>query len=285
MKKIELEQGSLEWKEYRRKRIGASEAAVVLGISPWKTPYQLWEEKISGAETAVNAAMQIGSDNEPVARNLFNERWEMNMQPAVYEADNGWQMASLDGIDGDFILEIKCGGARLFVAANNGEIPEYYMAQMQHQMMVTDIKKAFYCCFYEGEITVCTVDRDDKFIAKLHKAEEEFYNCLQYNEAPPLTDRDYVQFDHPHGSDLLKQYQAITAEEKALKAKKDSIKEELLQLGPERNFILDGVKIYQSQNTSYDFEKMRADGINLNDYKKLSARYWMINGSSKRKAS
>lgn len=34
-----------EWLEARRDGLGASDAAAVLGISPWKTNVQLWEEK------------------------------------------------------------------------------------------------------------------------------------------------------------------------------------------------------------------------------------------------
>lgn len=34
-----------EWLKARQKGIGGSDAASVLGISPWKTNVQLWEEK------------------------------------------------------------------------------------------------------------------------------------------------------------------------------------------------------------------------------------------------
>jgi predicted phage-related endonuclease len=34
-----------DWFKARKKGIGGSDAAVVLGISPWKTPIRLWREK------------------------------------------------------------------------------------------------------------------------------------------------------------------------------------------------------------------------------------------------
>ena len=41
-----LVQGSAEWHEHRRKYRNASETPVVLGVSPWQTPYQLWQHKL-----------------------------------------------------------------------------------------------------------------------------------------------------------------------------------------------------------------------------------------------
>ena len=39
-----------DWLKARRKGIGGSDAASVLGISPWKSNVQLWEEKTGIAE-------------------------------------------------------------------------------------------------------------------------------------------------------------------------------------------------------------------------------------------
>ena len=44
----ELVQQSEEWLEFRRSRIGASDAPIIMGVSPWKTHYKLWVEKIQG---------------------------------------------------------------------------------------------------------------------------------------------------------------------------------------------------------------------------------------------
>ena len=35
----------VEWLEARKDGLGASDAAALLGLSPWKTNVQLWEEK------------------------------------------------------------------------------------------------------------------------------------------------------------------------------------------------------------------------------------------------
>ena len=63
-----------EWLKARQKGIGGSDAASVLGISPWKTNVQLWEEKtgitepedISGKEV-----VRFGKESEAAIRQLF----------------------------------------------------------------------------------------------------------------------------------------------------------------------------------------------------------------------
>ena len=41
---IDLVQGSPEWHSYRKNKLGASYAGIILGISPYMTPFQLWEQ-------------------------------------------------------------------------------------------------------------------------------------------------------------------------------------------------------------------------------------------------
>ena len=40
---VDLQQNTPEWLEFRRLRIGASDAPVIMEVSPYTTPYTLWE--------------------------------------------------------------------------------------------------------------------------------------------------------------------------------------------------------------------------------------------------
>lgn len=279
MRLIDLVQGSKEWKEFRRKGIGASDASVIMGLNPWKTPRQLWEQKINGTEDETNYAMQRGTDLEPIARDLYNKKTGLIFTPGVAVNDEyEWQFASMDGLDACNMtaIEIKCGGADLHEKASFGIVPEYYNAQLQHQMEVCNLMHITYVSYDGKTMHEILVDRDQKFIDKMLKAEEDFYECMITKTPPDLTDRDYVQFKHERASDLLSEYRDISAQEKALKIRKDAIKDEIVDIGPQRSFILDGIKIYQSSNTSYDYKKMKEDGIDFTSYKKTSKPFWMI---------
>ena len=65
---MKLDQGSPEWLAHRAKYRNASETPVVLGVSPWQTPYQLWLEKKGRAERPVTFPMQRGKELEAAAR-------------------------------------------------------------------------------------------------------------------------------------------------------------------------------------------------------------------------
>lgn len=56
-------------------RLGCSEIAVALGLSPFKTPYQLWLEKTGRLEPEVpSLAARLGVPMEPIIRSLYEER-------------------------------------------------------------------------------------------------------------------------------------------------------------------------------------------------------------------
>ena len=51
-----------DWLQVRRSGIGGSDAAAALGLSPWKSALELWQEKVSGQRqpTQENEAMIWG---------------------------------------------------------------------------------------------------------------------------------------------------------------------------------------------------------------------------------
>ena len=58
---VKATQRSPEWLELRRQGLGASDMAAVMGVSPYKTPYQLWAEKTGATpEQKVGAAANRG---------------------------------------------------------------------------------------------------------------------------------------------------------------------------------------------------------------------------------
>jgi putative phage-type endonuclease len=93
---VQLTQGSPEWLAYRLAKRNASESAAVMGLSPWTTPYQLWQIKTGRLVQATNLAMQHGTNLEPVARLAYETRTGLVMQPLVLE--DGLYSASLDGM-------------------------------------------------------------------------------------------------------------------------------------------------------------------------------------------
>lgn len=194
---VPLIQGSPEWQAYRQSRRNASESAAVLGLSPWMTPYQLWLAKTGRMEPRVTHAMQRGTDLEPVARAAYEDQTGLIMQPLVLEA--GAYSASLDGmtLEGDLILEIKCPlrGSRsdLWQDVRQGQAPEHYTVQVQHQLMVSGADTAHLWVFDGSQGMLHAIDRDEALMQRIREGWEGFQQYLDHDIPPPLSDPDTRQ--------------------------------------------------------------------------------------------
>ncbi len=184
MKVIPVLQKSKAWLDYRSSHICASEAAVLLGLSPYKTIEQLYREKTQGFEQAPNAYMLRGVELEPIALKKFEEETGLVMFPMVGENEKiPWMAASFDGVTicHDAIVEIKCNGKKNHSLALKGEIPQYYNAQLQHQISVSGLDFSYYYSFDGQNGVILEVKRDQAFIDIMLEKEFEFWQLLQEN--------------------------------------------------------------------------------------------------------
>src|SRR5262245_52949583 len=72
------------WLEARRKGIGASEIAAVLGISPWESPFSLYWRKVNGWDYEPSSEMEWGTRLEPVIAEKY-----ANNHAGVYDIESG----------------------------------------------------------------------------------------------------------------------------------------------------------------------------------------------------
>jgi putative phage-type endonuclease len=158
---------------------------------------RLWEE-LTGrrAKQPTNVAMQRGKDLEPVVRWWYEQHTGITMYPACVMHDKiDWLRASLDGINEQrrMVLEIKCTSKEVHQACLDGEIHDYYHAQVQHQLMVTGYSQAAYITHnpwsFNGEQQYAgplTVERDSEFIKRLYDAAKAFWQCV-VDDTPPVS--------------------------------------------------------------------------------------------------
>jgi putative phage-type endonuclease len=137
---IDLEQGSKAWHEARVLGRPASETACVMGVSPYAKPFDIWERKVGlHKDVFQHAGLIRGREHEHVVRAAYEERTGIELVPLVYRRGN--YIASTDGIDmfGKRVGEIKITtvDAPLFQYVKNGELPEWYDWQTQHQLLTT----------------------------------------------------------------------------------------------------------------------------------------------------
>ena len=270
---VRLTQGSAEWLAYRLDKRNASESAAVLGLSPWTTPYQLWQAKTGRLVQPVTMAMQRGTDLEPAARRAYEDDTGLVMQPLVLEA--GFYSASLDGqtLDGDLILEIKCPlrGIRsdLWQDVAAGQVPEHYMAQVQHQLMVSGAATA-HLWVYDGERGLLhTIERDDDLMAHICAAWDVFQDYLDSDTPPPLTEADTVIRTDTAWSEAAEAYTAVKREAEAMTLRLEAARQAVIALAQHPREQGAGVTVTRFwKQGNVDYKRVPAlQGLDLDLYR------------------
>jgi len=232
-------QGTPEWLEWRRKGIGASDIAAIIGVSPYSTPYQVWLEK-TGKSTgfAGNYATQRGSELEVKARARYELVSLEDMPPGIaihpsYEIVR----VSLDGIrrpDCKKILEIKCPGIDSHLTALENKVPDHYEPQVQYQLAATGADELDYFSFYDKnpEIKVdalVEVKPNIDYQAHLICEALKFWALVQSNTPPPLTAMDTKVVDDEKIKRICEE---ILAKKDTLKkGELDNMKAKVIELG------------------------------------------------------
>ena len=202
-----------EWLQERKNGIGGSDAATIIGLNPYKTNIQLWEEK-TGRKEALDISdkpyVQYGTYAEEHLRELFKldfPQYEVSHQEntIIKHPKYPFLFASLDGqlVDKETgeldILEIKTTNILQSMQKEKwkDKIPDNYYCQVLHYLNVTGysfvILKAQLKYDYDGDIKLETrhykILRKDveKDIQMLQDSEISFWNDYVVKDVqPPL---------------------------------------------------------------------------------------------------
>lgn len=277
-----IQQNTPEWLELRKNKIGASDAPIILGDSPWKTPYQLWEEKLGlRPQPSMNDAMRRGHELEPIARQAYNDHTGNCVEPEVlFHKEHEWMMASLDGVslDRSIVVEIKCPGEKDHQAASDGKVPDKYYAQLQHQLAVINLNLLHYFSYRDGDFHLIVVERDEKYIENLYSEEVDFWKKMQDFQPPELSNRDYVQKKDEGWLQTAQNWASVSTELKSLKDREKVYRESLIQMSMNRNSQGGGVKVQKIiRKGSVDYKDIpELSGVDLEEHRKEPIESWRI---------
>ena len=183
-----MDQGSEEWFTIRIGKVTASRVADVIaktksGYSASRDNYmaQLVCERLTGqkAEGFTNAAMQHGTETEPLARAAYEALKDVLVDEVGFVPHPSIQMAgaSPDGLVGDDgLIEIKCPNTATHIDTLLSEtVPTKYYTQMQFQLACTGREWCDFVSFDnrlppELQLFVKRVPRDETYI-RLMEAE------------------------------------------------------------------------------------------------------------------
>jgi putative phage-type endonuclease len=279
---LNLKQQTPEWHDYRKGKIGASLAPVIMGVSPWQTPYQLWEEILEIRPPKIQTeSMKRGLDLEQIARNQFEIATGIPVYDAVYQHDEiDWMFASLDGYspDGQTIVEIKCPGLQDQESARAGIIPEKYYPQLQHQIAVTNANKCFYVSYDGHDIAIVQAYRDQDYIDELIEAEKEFVRRVRTFDAPAMTERDVVSRKDSEWKAATDLYSYLVAYQKNLERRIEKTKNDIIELSQGKNCKGNSISLTKvARKGQIDYSQIpELEKVDIEKYRKPVSSYWKI---------
>lgn len=243
-----------EWLQARTAGLGSSDAATAIGVNQFKTPYQLYLEKIGEVDApdlSNNDAVHFGNVLEEVIAQEYKRRTGSRVQRCNYilqHPEHDFMLANLDRIanrkdlGSPGVLEIKTTNARN--AGKWGDqggdvIPLHYLVQVVHQLAVTGFAWADVAVLIGGQdFRIYHVDRDEDLIAKVVERERAFWRCVETRSPPPPVTAEDVALMYPqddgeamkadeHLLDVVEQLRLAKETISSAEAEKDRLEREL----------------------------------------------------------
>lgn len=282
MRLIELQQNTPSWLEWRKEKIGSSDAPIIMGVSPWATKLQLWERKLGiCSEQNENFSMVRGKALEHEARCAFMQLKGITVAPEVIEhPQHNFLIASLDGLSvcEKYAVEIKVPGREAHLSALSGIVPDYYMPQLQHQLAVTGLNMIYYYS-YDGKDNACIeVQRDQEYIDKLIEEELKFYKCMVTCTPPELSERDYNIRTDREWEFAVVEWQIANNQMKIAEYHEKEARQKLIEASQSRNSKGCGVKVQKIMRAgSVRFSEIpQLQGVDLDRFRKPATESWRI---------
>lgn len=185
------------WLRARRGGIGASDAAAVVGCSPYQSTLGLWGEKtgrVAPQEPADMDAVEMGRLLEPIVlerlrqkTGLWVEAWPSEL--LVVRDGEAWQRCTPDGLVFDGakgVGLVQAKTARETDAGWGDEPPVHYQMQVQHEMAVTGLPYAILVVLFGGRrLEWYAVQRDEAVIDWLTSVERQVWGYIERNQNLP----------------------------------------------------------------------------------------------------
>ena len=183
-----------EWLKLRRSYIGGSDAAAVLGLNSYSSPYSVWCEKKGITPDFIgNLATDVGTYLEEFIAQKFAQETGKKVRRnnyCLFNDEYPWAMADIDrDIVGENAgLECKSTSALNLKQFKGGEYPARYYVQCVHYLAVTGYDRWYLAVLIgNSDFKIFTIERDEEEISALMEQEKEF-KTLMDGDVPPQAD-------------------------------------------------------------------------------------------------
>ncbi len=277
-----------EEKLNRKLGIGGTDAAAIMGLSRYKTAYDVFLDKTTDVVDDIdNDYMYWGRALEPlIVQEFCNRTGKQVVSPSssFTHPNHPWMRANIDGfiVGQNAILECKTASA--YVAQEWGQeetdqMPQEYLIQCAHYAEVLDVDTVYLAVLIGGNtFKVFIYNRDKQFGKNLIAKEYEFWHDNVLKNIPPIfcTANDVfkaaiefgeVQVD-PEIQLMIADYRKLKEQEKNISKQADGIKEQIVAMVGGTGLLVDYdgnklAKISKKTRTGFDSLAFKKDNENL----------------------
>ncbi len=186
-----------EQKQVRKNGLGATDCAAVMGLSPYRTPYELWLIKTGRAEEAAilnDSRLRLRHAHEETIAREYAAQREVKLKRAnqtIYHRIYPFMLCHLDRvvIGQRKIVECKSSSGFLRQAwGENGtdEAPLHYILQVQHQLACSGYDDADLAALIDiDDYRIYPLPRNEKIIARIESECDRFWHEHVLADVPP----------------------------------------------------------------------------------------------------
>jgi len=170
----------------RKRYLGGSDCAAVLGLSRYGTPLSVWADKLGKLpkeDISQKLYIKMGNRLEEVVAELFTEdtgKSVRRVNETFYHPKYPFLCANIDRrvVGEDALLECKTASGWLAKEWEGEEVPMEYILQCLHYLAVTGKKEAYIAVLIGGnqKFVWKKVLRDEKLIDDIIRKEVQFWN-------------------------------------------------------------------------------------------------------------
>ena len=197
-------------KEQRLSYVTGSDASIICGLSPYTTPYELWEQKTRRAvapDISHKPAVKAGIMLEGAIRDWLGEELgkEIYDDPMIISEEHPFMAANIDGHvneatseNGEYeIVEIKTTSSpEGWGDVGSNIIPRNYLLQVVHYMAVCNAYRCYVAVLIRGvDFRHYVLERDFVLEEMLIQKEKQFWSCVQLDIPPgPVYNKDLIDY-------------------------------------------------------------------------------------------
>nr|WP_026678188.1 YqaJ viral recombinase family protein [Fictibacillus gelatini] len=296
-----------QWLQSRKKGIGGSDAAAILGLNKWKSPIAVYLDKIGQApkEKEQSEAAYFGNVLEEVVAQEFSKRTGLKVRrrnAILQHPEYPWMLANVDRlIVGEKAgLECKTASEYLKDEWKDDEIPASYLIQCQHYMAVTGYEAWWIAVLIGGNKFVYKkIERDEEIIKYLIEEEKIFWLNHVEKEIPPMFDGSDASSDllkalypeakpeteielPPDAETLISALDQVSAELKELEARKKEYENQLKAMMGDNEKAYAGERTitwksifsnrFDSKRFAKDHPELYQQYLNQSSYRRLAVK-------------